>query len=66
MSYNSIILTKKDFVGTITLNHPPANAVNLGIREDLNSAVIELEQSRDVRVVISPARVTRASVPGWT
>jgi enoyl-CoA hydratase/carnithine racemase len=52
MSYNNIIVTTKDFVSTITLNHPPANSVNLGIREDLNHAVIELEQSKDTRVVI--------------
>ncbi len=52
MSYNNIIVTTKDFVSTITLNRPPANSVNLGIREDLNRAVIELEQSKDTRVVI--------------
>jgi enoyl-CoA hydratase/carnithine racemase len=52
MSYNNIIVTTKDFVSTITLNRPPANSVNLGIREDLNSAVNELEQSKDTRVVI--------------
>jgi enoyl-CoA hydratase/carnithine racemase len=52
MSYNNIIVTTKDFVSTITLNRPPANSVNLGIREDLNHAVIELEQSKDTRVVI--------------
>jgi len=52
MSYNNIIVTTKDFVSTITLNRPPANSVNLGIREDLDSAVNELEQSRDTRVVI--------------
>jgi enoyl-CoA hydratase/carnithine racemase len=52
MSYNNIIVTTKDFVSTITLNRPPANSVNLGIREDLNHAVNELEQSKDTRVVI--------------
>jgi len=52
MSNNYIIVTKKDFVGTITLNHPLANSVNLGVREELNSAVIELEQSKDTRGVI--------------
>jgi enoyl-CoA hydratase/carnithine racemase len=52
MSYNNIILTTKDFVSTITLNRPPTNSINLGVREELNSAVIELEQSKDTRVVI--------------
>jgi enoyl-CoA hydratase/carnithine racemase len=52
MSYNNIIVTTKDFVSTITLSRPPANSINLGIREELNRAVIELEQSKDTRVVI--------------
>jgi len=62
MSYNNIIVTTKDFVSTITLNHPPANSVNLGIREDLNHAVIELEQSKDTRVVI----ITGAGEKGFS
>jgi enoyl-CoA hydratase/carnithine racemase len=52
MSYKDITVTTKDFVSTITLNRPPANAINLGIREELDHAVIELEQSKDTRVVI--------------
>jgi enoyl-CoA hydratase/carnithine racemase len=52
MSYNNIIVTTKDFVSIVTLNRPPANSVNLGLREDLNQAVMELEQSKDTRVVI--------------
>ena len=62
MSYNNIIVTTKDFVSTITLNHPPANSVNLGIREDLNRAVNELEQSKDTRVVI----ITGAGEKGFS
>ncbi len=52
MSYKDITVTTSDFVSTITLNRPPANAINLGIREELNRAIIELEQSRETRVVI--------------
>ncbi len=52
MSYKDITATTTDFVSTITLNRPPANAINLGIREELNQAITELEQSRDTRVVI--------------
>jgi enoyl-CoA hydratase/carnithine racemase len=52
MSYNNIIVTTKDFITTITLNRPPTNSVNLGIREELNQVVGELEQSKDTRVVI--------------
>ena len=52
MSYQDITVTTRDFVSTITLNRPPANAINLGIREELNQAIIELEQNKDTRVVI--------------
>ena len=52
MSYSNIIVTTKDFVTTITLNRPPTNSVNLGVREDLDKAVTELEKSKETRVVI--------------
>ncbi len=52
MSYNNIILTTKDFVSTVTLNRPPTNSVNLGIREELDQAITELEKSKDTRAVI--------------
>jgi len=52
MSYQDITVTTRDFVSTITLNRPPANAINLGIREELNQAIIELEQNKDTRVMI--------------
>jgi enoyl-CoA hydratase/carnithine racemase len=52
MAYNNITVSTKDFVTTITLNRPPMNTVNLGIREELNQAITELEQSKDTRVVI--------------
>ncbi len=35
MDYKNIIVSTKDFVTTITLNRPPMNSVNLGIREEL-------------------------------
>ncbi len=52
MNYQDITVTTRDFVSTIMLNRPPANAINLGIREELNQAIIELEQSKDTRVLI--------------
>lgn len=52
MSYSNITLSTKDFISTITLNRPPTNSVNLGIREELNQAITEVEQSKDTRVVI--------------
>lgn len=52
MGYSNITLSTKDFISTITLNRPPTNSVNLGIREELNQAITEIEQSKDTRVVI--------------
>ena len=52
MSYSNIIVSTKDFVTTITLNRPPTNSVNLGVREELFQAVTEIENSKDTRVVI--------------
>ncbi len=52
MNYSNIIVSTKDFVTTITLNRPPTNSVNLGVREELDKAVTELEKSKETRVVI--------------
>jgi enoyl-CoA hydratase/carnithine racemase len=62
MSYNTIVVTTKDFVSTITLNRPPTNAVNLGIREELNQAIDELEKSKETRAVI----ITGAGEKGFS
>jgi enoyl-CoA hydratase/carnithine racemase len=52
MEYSNIIVTTQDFVTTITLNRPPTNSVNLGIREELDHAIGILETSRDTRAII--------------
>ena len=62
MSYSNITLTTKDFVSTLTLNRPPTNSINLGIREELDRAITELEKSKDTRVVI----ITGAGEKGFS
>jgi len=52
MAYNNITVSTKDFVTTVTLNRPPMNSVNIGIREELDQLVTEIEKSKDTRVVI--------------
>src|SRR5208283_4130374 len=52
MAYNNITVSTKDFVTTVTLNHPPMNSVNIAIREELDQLVTEIEKSKDTRVVI--------------
>lgn len=52
MAYSNMIVETKDFVTTVTLNRPPVNLVNCGIREELDQLVTEVENSKDTRVVI--------------
>ncbi|MDA8141587.1 MAG: enoyl-CoA hydratase-related protein [Desulfobacteraceae bacterium] len=52
MEYKNILVNTQEFITTITLNRPPTNSVNLGIREELDFAISELEKSRETRVVI--------------
>ena len=52
MAYDNLILEKRGHIGIITLNHPPVNAWNLGLMEDFEKAVDEIENDNDVRVLI--------------
>lgn len=52
MEYKNIIVNTQDFVTTITLNRPPTNSVNLGIREELDHVIGAIESSRDTRAII--------------
>ncbi len=52
MDFTGIILEKKDHAGILTLNRPPVNAVNLKTLEEIESALDDLENNSDVRVVI--------------
>ena len=52
MAYNNLIIEKKGHIAIITLNHPPVNAWNLGLMEDFEKAVDEIENDKDVRVLI--------------
>ena len=62
MDYQNIIVSTKDFVTTITLNRPPMNSVNLGIREELFHVVTELKNSKETRAVI----ITGAGEKGFS
>lgn len=62
MNYSNIVVSTKNFVTTITLNRPPMNSVNLGIREELFHAVNELEKSKETRAVV----ITGAGEKGFS
>jgi enoyl-CoA hydratase/carnithine racemase len=52
MKLENIILTKKNTIGIITINHPPVNAWNWATTREFEKAVDEVEQDQNVRVVI--------------
>ena len=52
MAFENLNVEKEGHIGIITLNHPPVNAWNLGLMEDFEKVVDEVENDRDVRVLI--------------
>ena len=52
MTYNNLIIEQRDHIAIITLNHPPVNAWNLGLMTDFEKALNEIEDDKDVRVLI--------------
>ncbi|HZK18773.1 MAG TPA: enoyl-CoA hydratase-related protein [Clostridia bacterium] len=53
MSYETIIVEKKDHIGTIMLNRPEQlNTFSSNLAMDLNKALNELENDEDTRVVV--------------
>jgi enoyl-CoA hydratase/carnithine racemase len=53
MTYETILVTRSDGVGTITLNRPQVlNAINGTMLDELDAALSDLEQDEDIRVVV--------------
>jgi len=52
MAYDNLIVEKREHISIITLNHPPVNAWNLGLMEDFEKAIDEIESDKDARVLI--------------
>jgi enoyl-CoA hydratase len=53
VSYSAVIYTKKDHIGSITLNRPEAgNSVNLKLAQELEDICLKINQDDDVYVVI--------------
>jgi enoyl-CoA hydratase/carnithine racemase len=65
MAYENLSLEKKDNIAILTLNRPPANAVNLGLREDFSKALDEMENDKSVRVVIITGTGEKAFSAGF-
>ncbi len=52
MSYENLILEEKDYIATITLNHPPANTWNLAMMQEFGKCLDQVVANDQVRVVI--------------
>jgi len=52
MDLENIKIEKKDHIALITIDHPPANAWNLGTMLDFEKVVDDVENDKEVRVVI--------------
>jgi enoyl-CoA hydratase/carnithine racemase len=52
MEFENILYEKSDHVATLTLNRPPANAINLATLEDIDKALDRAEKDREVRVLV--------------
>jgi enoyl-CoA hydratase/carnithine racemase len=56
MSYENVLVEKRDQIGFITLNRPQAmNTFNVPFARELNDALRDLEQDPEVRVVVIDA-----------
>ena len=56
MSYENVMVEKRDQIGFITLNRPQAmNTFNVPFARELNDALMEMEQDPEVRVVVIDA-----------
>ncbi|MBS7527667.1 enoyl-CoA hydratase/isomerase family protein [Fusibacter paucivorans] len=53
MQYSSVIVSKKDNIGIVTLNRPEQhNTFNVPLATELNQALIELESDQAVNVIV--------------
>ena len=52
MAYENLIVEREDLTGTITLNRPPANPINLSVLNELDAVLTEWEADKAVRAVI--------------
>jgi enoyl-CoA hydratase/carnithine racemase len=62
MAYDTIIVEKKGYIGVLTLNRPPANSVNLATLEEIDGALDDLGNDKNIRVVI----ITGAGEKGFS
>jgi enoyl-CoA hydratase/carnithine racemase len=52
MGLDNIIVEKSGHVAIVTINHPPANAVNLATLLDMQAALNDVENDRNIRAIV--------------
>jgi len=53
MSYNTVLVTKEETIGFITLNRPEANnTFTIELATELNAALLDLEQDTSIHVIV--------------
>ena len=52
MAYQTLMVEREDHFAVITLNRPPANAINRALVEELKQALDELERDAGVNAII--------------
>ena len=62
MAYETLIVEKEGNIGIITLNRPPANSVNFALLKDLDRALDQFEEDKEVRALI----ITGAGEKGFS
>jgi enoyl-CoA hydratase/carnithine racemase len=62
MEFQNILYTKQGYIGTLTLNRPPANAINLATLLDIDKALDEAEADKEIRCLI----ITGAGEKGFS
>ena len=52
MAYENLIVEREDNIGIISLNRPPANAINSAVLNELDAVLAEWEKDKAVRAII--------------
>ena len=53
MAYEHIEVTLENGLGTITLNRPPVNVLNIPMMEEMNEALDRLHGNKDLKAVLN-------------
>ncbi len=62
MDFQNLLYDKQGFIAVLTLNRPPTNSVNLATLLDIDKALDEAEQDKEIRVLI----ITGAGEKGFS